>query len=107
MPNKPVREPIATWWRISYYPLGLDPLRVVAFTTKFVTFVHKPWTFSGKEVCMEVRRCRDDVFPTFAEAKAEAVRRATLAVESAEHQLQQARTKLGQWQSLTEEKPNA
>jgi hypothetical protein len=97
-----VREPIATLWKIYEYKVGISPLRVVAFTPAFVTYIHEEWAFSGPGRIVERRERRDNIFPSFAEAKAEAVKRAKEQVESAEAQLRQNRSALGQWESLRE-----
>ena len=51
MTNKVVREQIATWWRVSEYGAVLIPMKVVAFTSSFVTSLEE-WSlvFSLEEV---------------------------------------------------------
>jgi hypothetical protein len=71
--SKVVREPIATWWKIETYPVEIQPVKVVAFSDRFVTFFSPYWK-------SEQRRCRDDYFPTFAEAKEEYTRRLQLRI---------------------------
>jgi hypothetical protein len=94
---KQIREPIATWWKIGHYRAEIEPVEVVAFTTSFVTFLSK-W---GASV-LERRERRDDIFPSFLEAKEEMVRRAEVDVKEAKDSLQEARSFLGQVESLKE-----
>jgi hypothetical protein len=96
--SKVVREPIGTWWRIEEYNCKLSPVDVVAFTDCFVTFL-QDWYVRGLQ---ERREARADYFPTFAEAKAEFVRRASSNVQSAKDELQRRRTVLGKVESLQE-----
>ena len=100
--RKPVREPIATWWRINSYKVEMLPVQVTAFTAAFVTFLDKEWRYNGPDVMRERREARHDIFPTFEEAKAEYIRRVTAKVENAKRELQQARSELGQIESLKE-----
>jgi hypothetical protein len=99
-----VREPIGTWWKIKRYDVKIEPVKVVAFTAAFVTYLETPWCFSGPKKLQETRERRDDIFQTFAEAKAEAVRRAAAEVESCKKELQRLRSALGNWESLEEPK---
>ena len=95
--SKVVREPIATWWHIaSKYRAEIKLVEVVAITPAFITYLDRGWSI------WEQRRSREDFFPTFADAKAEAIRRAERDVECAKYSLQESRSLLGQWQSLKE-----
>ena len=95
--KKPARGPIATWWKIQRWCVRIDPVKVVAFTEKTVTSLDA-W---GRE---SRRKKGDnqgsDYFPTFEEAKAEAVRRCQARVDSLKSQTQQENSALGQWQAL-------
>lgn len=95
MADKIVREPIATWWKIEPYKVGISPVQVVWFTGSFVTRIEE---YCGRR--HERRERRDDTFPTFEEAYAEAIRRAEIEVKAAQESLQRARTKLGHIQAL-------
>ena len=95
--SKVVREPIATWWHIaSEYRTEIEPVEVVMITPAFITYLDRRWSVS------EQRRARKDFFPTFAEAKAEAIRRAERDVECDKVTLQKSHSLLGQWKSLKE-----
>ena len=100
MKSKVVREPIGTWWKIERYMTAIKPLRVVAFSAAFVTYINSEWG-GGQS---ERRERHDDIFPTFEEARAEAVARATRKVENTRQELQRLRSELGQWASLKEPK---
>jgi hypothetical protein len=101
--KKPVREPIATWWRIKPYEASITPLEVVAFTASFVTvLINQEWDKNKAPRWEERRERSDDTFPTFAEAQAEAVRRESRRIEITKNNLQQYRSALGQWESLKE-----
>lgn len=89
MSAKPVRDSIATWWRISDYSPEIEPLPVVAFTKSFVTYLRKQWTFSGPDRFEERRGKRDDILPTFAEAKEKLIRIAEAHVKATREGLQQ------------------
>jgi hypothetical protein len=102
MKNKKVREPIATWWKIHSYKPEIDPIQVVAFTGSFVTYLEKTWRMSGPDVFRESRERRDDIFPTFQEARDAAIQRAERSVEWAEADLHRKRTFLGNIRSLKE-----
>ena len=39
MESKVVREPIGVWWRIKRYSVEIEPVRVVAVTDHFVTYL--------------------------------------------------------------------
>jgi len=95
-----VRESIGTWWKISDYSPKFEPIDAVAFTASFVTHRLDWW---GKLV--ERRESRDDIYPTFMEAKLEAIRRSEQRIASAKGRLHLERTFLGQIQSLQEPKP--
>ena len=96
--SKIVRQPIATWWHIaSEYRAEIEPVEVVAITPAFITYLDRRWC-----VVSEQRTSRKDFFPTFADAKAEAIRRAERDVERDKESLQQSRSLLGQWQALKE-----
>ena len=82
--------------------VAIKPLKVVAFTASFVTFIHDGSSWGGG-IC-ERRERRDDIFPSFDEAKAEAVKRASAEVEGCKEELQRLRSALGQWESLKETK---
>lgn len=97
MKTKDLREPIATWWGINSYRVELQPVQVVAFTEHFITHIEKD-AWNGD--CRERRERRDDYFPTFEEAKAEAIKRAQSKVDRAKEELQRLRSTLGQWESL-------
>jgi len=97
MKSQVVREPIATWWRIERYSVKITPVKVVAFTASFVTHLEKVW-FDDR--LKETRERRDDIFPSFAEAKAEAIRRASQQVSNAQAELQRCRSALGMWESI-------
>jgi hypothetical protein len=101
MKKKAVREPIATWWKIDSYKVEILPVKVVAFTAAFVTYLEVPWTEKVGEA-METRERRSDIFPTFQEAKEEAVQRASAQVVSLQERLHREKTALGQWASLQE-----
>ena len=102
MKQNQVREPIATWYKIGQYDApSIDPVQVVAFTKSYVTFLYDPWGAKENEV-VKRRERRDDIFPSFAEAKAEFLSRCEKRVTAAKDELQRARTKLGQVQSLEE-----
>ena len=105
--KKAVRESIATWWRIQNYSPKIDPLEVVYFTASFVTYLEKQWCFKGPDVLRERRARRDDIFPSFDEAKAEAIRRATVKVEYAKNELQRCRSALEQWESIKQPEATA
>lgn len=89
--KKAVREPIATWWRIYNWPAWIGPVQVVAFTDSYATHLVKR-LFDGS--FLEVRVRRDDIFPTLAEAKAEAIRRLTRGIEGYERKLKIARKRI-------------
>jgi hypothetical protein len=73
---------------------------VVAFTGSFVTLLAKFWVYSGNDQWQERRERRDDIFPTFDEAKSEFIRRCEGGVEAANNSLQRARSLLGMVESL-------
>lgn len=98
------REPIATWWRIGRYKIGISPVSVVAFTGSFVTLLRESRGLSSGHM-VEMRERRDDIFPSFEQAKEEAVRRAESSVSIARDDLQMARSKLRQWQSVKDPQP--
>ncbi len=99
--KKVVRKPIATWYRIeSMFRAGIEPVQVVAFTDKTVTYLDKQWRFTGPEEFFERKVHRVDLFPSFDEAKTEFLRRAKRDVESAKENLQRKRSALGQVESL-------
>ena len=101
--NKPVREPIATWWRIKPYEATIEPVEVVAFTASFVTTrVNQERDKNKTPQWAERQERSDDTFPSFTEAKAEAIRRVTVQVNIAKDNLQRNRSLLGQWESLKE-----
>lgn len=101
-----VREPIATWWKIEWKRSDkIMPLRVVAFTERFVTYIDKMWSFSEAEIYRECRESREDIFPTFAEAKAAHESRTEGRIDSLKEELQRERSLLGQIQSLKEPQP--
>ena len=102
MKKKAVREPIATWWKIDSYKVEILPVKVVAFTASFVTYLEKLYTLRGYDEVRETRESRNDIFPTFQEAKEEAVRRAYAQVVSLQERLHREKTALGQWASLQE-----
>jgi hypothetical protein len=99
MATEAVREPIATWWRISRYKPVIEPLKVVAFTASFVTYLEPSW--SGDKM-RERRENRGDIFPSFDIAKNEAIGRAEAMIASAKSELQRRRTFLGNLESLRE-----
>ena len=101
MKSKSVREPSGTWWKVQRYHSELTPLEVVYFTASFVTYLEKHWSMK-EDVFQERRESRDDIFPSFLEAKTEAIRRAENKVESAKQDLRRYRSELGQWKSLKE-----
>ena len=101
MKKKTVREPIATWWKIALYDVQITPVKVVAFSAEFVTILYNS-TWSGPPQWFERRERRVNYFPTFAEAKVEATRRAEREVEAAKRNLQNRRSALRQWESLKE-----
>ena len=101
MRQKAVREPIATWWKIALYDVQITPVKVVAFSAEFVTIRYNS-TWSGPPQWFERRERRVNCFPTFAEAKVEATRRAEREVEAAKRNLQNRRSALRQWESLKE-----
>ena len=103
MKSKQVREPIGTWWKIERYRESITPLRVVAFTGSFVTYIEKQCGFKEGQM-VERRERRDDIFPTFDEAKDEFCSRQTRAVKSLVEELQKERSRLGVIQSLREPK---
>jgi|SRR5580692_9191738 hypothetical protein len=96
------RPVIATWWKIKDWPLGLEAVQVVAFTNKTVTFMEKQWTLTAPDKFAERRQLRDDIFPTFAEAKSVAVSRSESRVAAAKDELHRRQTALGQWKSIQE-----
>ena len=98
--SKEVREPIGTWWKIEQYGMKIVPLKAVAFSRIFVTHIEDDSSLGGG--IRERRERRDDIFPTFEEARAEAVARATRKVENTRLELQRLRSELGQWASLKE-----
>jgi hypothetical protein len=100
MKSKAVREPIGTWWKIERYAVKIKPVRVVAFSAAFVTYINDGSSWGGG-IC-ERRERRDDIFPTFEEARTEAVARATRKVENTRQELQRLRSELGQWASMKE-----
>lgn len=102
--NKPVRKPIAVWWKLDRISPKIEPLQVVAFTGSFVTYLKDAWGLRANTLT-EHRESRDDIFPTFAEAKAEAVRRAARNIDQTKEKLQRYRSWLGNIESLREPKP--
>ena len=104
MESKVVREPIGVWWRIKRYSVEIEPVRVVAVTDHFVTYLEDEIRFDRSHRTRERRESRGDFFSSFVEAKAEAVRRAKKKVESSKDELQRLRSTLGQWESLKEPK---
>ncbi len=102
MKKNAVREPIATWWKINPYRAEITPVKVVAFTAAFVTTLHKEWRFTGPDVLRERRERRNDVYPTFAEAKAAYIQMMSKRIDYAKDELQRHRSMLGQIESMTE-----
>jgi hypothetical protein len=100
--EKSVREPIATWWEIEWYRAGIKPVKIVAFTNSFVTVLHPEWRLSGLDGLREQRQSRDDVFPTFEEAKSEIIQRAQRTVDNLECRLHEAKSFLGRVQAIKE-----
>ena len=98
MTNKVVREQFATWWEICSYQAELTPKKVVAFSPGFVTCLVN---WCGEEP-RERRQSRDNIFPSFEEARAEAIRRCQKNIDSLDERIMRARGQLRQWQSLKE-----
>ena len=101
MKSKVVREPIGTWWSIQSHSVSIVPVDVVSVTDSFVTYIQVDTYSKSKH---ESRESRRNYFPSFGEAKAEAVKRAQSSVESLVNELQRRRSALGQWESLKEPK---
>ena len=93
-----VREPIATWWMIEDLQVKIEPVKFVALTERTVTYIDT--FYSGRVSRANRASHRTVIFPTFEEAKTEAVRRAKEEVAKNKEALQMSRSALGQWKSL-------
>ena len=98
-----VRDSIAIWWRINRWEPKITPVQVVAFTPNFVTFLETVTWWGEKSRLKDRRERRDDIFPTFEEAKSEAIQRTQRLIDSLKEELQRKRTILGQIESLKEQ----
>jgi hypothetical protein len=103
---KQVRDPIATWWRISTYgPPEITPVPVVHVATSFVITLEKRQSWVSHPVIAvgyEYLQRRDNIFPSFAEAKAEAIKKAQSVADSAKSILERAESQLIKWQAVKE-----
>jgi hypothetical protein len=97
---------IRIMWEVQRYTYNgkwIEPLRVVAETASFVTVRHID-RHSGKPY--ERRKRKDgDVYPTFAEAKAELVRRKELEMRQHQEEVHELNSLLGSLRKLEEPAP--
>ena len=100
--SKKVRGPIEVWFKVEPWQLKIVPLQVVSYSAAFVTYLYK-WSPSAPHT--ERRESRADIFPTFAEAKAEIVKRVSHQIDNLKSELQRKRSELGQWESMQEPQP--
>lgn len=94
-----------TMWKILFYGLEIEEIKVVKETPSFVTVERPAWTMSGNKMRLD-REARvsqyNSIHETWEEARRAIVARFERDVEHAKDALQKARSGLGQAQSLVD-----